>query len=111
MGKYVFEGREHTDCYFFSFSLRRPRSFGFLIHTLRSLCNAFTNSWASMSASFMLSPKPSDPVKGQFLSRSHMGGCADLVRSARSVQTGICTCPPSPMQRRRVRTSSRSITW
>lgn len=21
MGKYVFEGREHTDCYFFSFSL------------------------------------------------------------------------------------------
>jgi hypothetical protein len=98
-----------------------------LIHTLRSLCNAFTNSWASMSASFMLSPKPSDPVKGQFYITERYG----RVRGPRPVNTIYFfgnlilgghlakerlpdvthVQTPSPMQRRRGRTSSRSITW
>jgi len=56
-----------------------------LIHTLRSLCNAFTNSWASMSASFMLSPKPSDPVKGQFYITERNG----RVRGPRPVKADI----------------------
>lgn len=117
-----------TQIVIFSASVsRRPWSFGFLIHTLRSLCNAFTNSWASMSASFMLSPKPSDPVKGQFYITERNG----RVRGPRPVSTiyffresnfrghlakeRLPDVPhvqtPSPMQRRRGRTSSRSITW
>ena len=64
-----------TEIVIFSASVsRHPSSFGFLIHALRSMCNAFTNSWASMSASFMCPPK-SAPVKFYFyITERYPGG-------------------------------------